>query len=207
MSVSLWAAYTSFLIIFMIMPGPSHLLMASNAIASGFRRAIACAAGDLSANTVQILIAGLGISLAARYAGMLLAVKIAGIAYLIYIAAQMLSRARRSGLASEPPKSAMSLYFQGFLASIINPKAIIFFSSLMPQFIDSTAPIGGQLFVLGATYIIVDGTFLMVYGKGAEGLAARMGKSSLLVRYAPAVMIFATALILIIRLVTYDLSA
>ena len=118
----------------------------------------------------------------------------------------MLVRARGSGLASEAPKSAMSLYLQGFMASIINPKAVIFFSSLMPQFIDSSAPIGSQLFILGATYIVVDGTFLMLYGKGAEGLANRMGKSVTVVRYAPAVMIFATAFILIIRILTHDLS-
>ena len=206
MSLNLWAAYTSFLIVYMSVPGPSHLLMASNAIGSGFTRALACAAGDLSANTVQILIAGLGIGLAATYGSLLLAVKAAGIAYLVYIAIQMLLRARRSGLANEAPKSPLSLYIQGFMASIINPKAIIFFSSLMPQFVDSAAPIAQQLAILGATYIVVDGTFLTLYGKGAEGLARRIGTRSNLVRYAPPLMIFATAIILAIRVIIYDLG-
>lgn len=62
---------------------------------------------------------------------------------------------------------------QGFLTSASNPKAIIFFAALFPQFLNPHQPISAQLLVLGLTYLIIDGIFLLVYGSLAEWIAER----------------------------------
>ena len=206
MTLTIWASYSSFLFLYMLTPGPSHMLMMSNAMQSGFRRSIACAAGDLSANTMQILIVGLGISLAANSDNLLLTAKLIGITYLFYLGVQMLRRGKSAALKQEHVKSYVALYLQGLMASAINPKAIIFFSALMPQFIVSEAAIWPQLLVLGATYIVIDGGYLLAYGASADRVAKKLGQSSIILTYLPAMLMITTAVILSYRIVIFDLG-
>ena len=70
------------------------------------------------------------------------------------------------------PRSARSLYLQGFLTSAANPKAIVFFAALFPQFVDTSQPTAQQFFVLGVTFLVVDGAFLLFYGAFAAGMAS-----------------------------------
>ena len=163
------------LTVFMLMstPGPSHLLMLSNSASNGFRRSMATAAGDLSANMLQMLAAGLGLSaliIAAPKA--FIAIKIAGVLYLVWLGIQMLRKSfmPRRGGALAPRTSLKALYLQGFVTSATNPKAVVFFAALFPQFIASTSPFWPQFIVLSAAYIVIDGTFLMVYGFAASRL-------------------------------------
>ena len=62
---------------------------------------------------------------------------------------------------------------QGFLTSAANPKAVVFFAALFPQFISTEAAFWPQFLVLSATYIVMDGLFLSAYGLGAGWVAAR----------------------------------
>ncbi len=62
MTTDTWLLYVGTVLIFMSTPGPSHLLMLSVSMSNGFHRSLATAAGDLSANTIQILLAGLGLT-------------------------------------------------------------------------------------------------------------------------------------------------
>lgn len=200
MSLATWATYTLFVFFFMIVPGPSHLLMISNSMASGFRRSVACAAGDLSANTIQILIAGFGIGLASGYGPVLFALKLAGIAYLFYLGASMAYRSTYLGAQAKPlhehAKPRATLFFQGFMTSIINPKAVIFFSALFPQFITPDQTIWPQLLALGLTYIVIDGAFLTIYGVSAHTVASRLSAYPRTIRIVPACIMLLTAVIL-----------
>ncbi len=200
MAIEVWVEYTIYVFLFMVAPGPSHLLMISNSIGSGFNKSYACAVGDLSANTIQILIAGLGIGIISQYSSFLFALKVAGLAYLFYTGVMMLYRGIQTKLGIEAAKSVKTLFFQGFITSIINPKAIIFFTALFPQFIISENPIAGQLLILGFTYIIVDGFFLTFYGLSASAIATKLGKHSKIVKYVPGTIMIVTVLILAIRI-------
>jgi len=60
--------------------------------------------------------------------------------------------------------SGQALYWQGFLTSATNPKAIIFFAALFPQFLIPTQPMAMQFVMLSATYLFLDGCFLLFYG-------------------------------------------
>ena len=70
--------------------------------------------------------------------------------------------------------SLKRLWLRGFITSAANPKAVVFFAALFPQFINPNFSVLPQILILGATYIVVDGLFLSAYGSGASWLANRL---------------------------------
>lgn len=160
----------------MATPGPSHLLMLANSVECGFKKSLATAAGDLSANFLQMLIASLGlVSVIHNAKGAFVYVKWAGVAYLVYLGLKLFFSNPEHHLSSvRQQRSASSLYWQGFITSAANPKAVIFFASLFPLFINPEQPLRGQFLALSLTYLFVDGSFLTFYGKFAELIASKL---------------------------------
>ncbi len=84
----------------------------------------------------------------------------------------------RNVLASASRRSLKLLCWQGFITSAANPKAVVFFSALFPQFISADAPLLPQFLILSLSYLIVDGSFLCAYGKCADTIRARIDTTS-----------------------------
>ena len=181
MTLETWTIYVAAVLALMITPGPSQLLMLSNSAAHGFRRSLATAVGDLTANACQMLAAGLGLAaILAETENALLIVKWLGV-YLIWLGVRMIYRARVSGQESSTGNARAtlrSLWLQGFITSASNPKAVIFFAALFPQFIQPQSPFWPQFLTLSATYIIVDGLFLSGYGFGSSWIASKLKGSA-----------------------------
>ena len=177
MSVETWTIYVMTVLALMSTPGPSQLLMLSNSGVHGFRRSLATAAGDLCANALQMLAAGLGLAvIIAASATALQVIKWAGVAYLIWLGVRMIRRAKPDGpgdTAQRARSSLRALWTQGFLTSAANPKAVVFFAALFPQFIFADAAFWPQFLILSATYIVMDGVFLSAYGLGSSWIVAR----------------------------------
>ncbi len=177
MTLDTWILYVGTVLLFMSTPGPSHLLMISVSMTNGFQRSLATAAGDLTANAIQILLAGLGLAAvvtSSRHG--FLVIKWLGVAYLAWMGLRMIIHSFRAGAEARPLPAAslQSLWLRGFLTSAANPKAVVFFAALFPQFLNTEAALWPQIAVLGATYIAIDGSFLAAYGKGASWLANKM---------------------------------
>ena len=177
MTIETWMLYVATVLALMSTPGPSQLLMLSNSGAHGFRRSLATAAGDLSANALQMLAAGLGLAAVIAASGTALTViKWAGVAYLIWLGIRMIRRANPNSSTAGQTRQVVSLHslwLQGFVTSAANPKAVVFFAALFPQFLEADSPFWPQLFILSATYIIIDGCFLSAYGVGASWISKR----------------------------------
>lgn len=178
MQIEIWTLYLATVLAFMSTPGPSHILMLSNSLGSGFQRARMTAAGDLSANFLQMTAAAIGLaSIINQFSGFFIVIKWAGVAYLLYLGFSLIfSRSEERSLEKAPVRSRSSLYWQGFITSMSNPKAVIFFAALFPQFLDSTQPLFMQFVILSLTYLVIDGLFLCFYGKFAELIAGRFLK-------------------------------
>lgn len=177
MTTEVWSLYVGTVLLFMSTPGPSHLLMLSVSMSNGFHRSLATAAGDLSANVIQIILAGLGLAAvvtASRYG--FAVVKWAGVSYLIWVGIRkiVVSFSRRIDPQEVPRATLRKLWIRGFITSAANPKAVVFFAALFPQFIDAQAALAPQIAILGATYVVIDGFFLAVYGKGASWIARKV---------------------------------
>ncbi|MEM0906197.1 MAG: LysE family translocator [Pseudomonadota bacterium] len=182
MTTETFIFYVLTVLALMSTPGPSHLLMLSNSGIHGFRRALPTAFGDLSANMLQMLAAGLGLAALIATSGSVLSfIKWAGVVYLLWLGFTMIRRAKANDPSlTAPPQavSARNLWLQGFLTSAANPKAVVFFAALFPQFITADSPFWPQFLILSATYIVIDGTFLSAYGAAASWIARRFKGSA-----------------------------
>ncbi len=147
-------------------PDTSQLLIISNSVRHGLRRSVFTIAGDLTANAVQMTGAAFGLAaIIATSASAFVWIKWIGVAYLIWIGLQLiLSREKVGEVEANSSGQSFRLFRQGFVTSMANPFAVVFFGALFPQFIDPAQAVLPQLLILGATYIVVDGVLLLLWG-------------------------------------------
>lgn len=147
-------------------PDTSQLLIISNSIRHGLRRSSYTIAGDLSANCLQMTATAFGLAtIIATSASAFIWIKWFGVAYLAWIGVQLiLSKSQDSKTFKSSSNNPFRLFRQGFITSMANPFAIVFFAALFPQFIDPNVPTLPQLLILGLTYILVDGVILLCWG-------------------------------------------
>ena len=173
MNFTLWLSFAATFAILAITPGPSVLLATANSMNHGSRKAIATILGGLSANTLQILLASLGLAtIITTSASVFNAIKWVGVAYLIYMGVtKLLAKPGTGNLRTDKKdKSFFKLYSEGFLMSASNPKAIVFIAAFFPLFIDQNLPFAPQVIILGLTYLVMDGICLLTYVHFADRL-------------------------------------
>jgi homoserine/homoserine lactone efflux protein len=162
-------------------PGPAVLYVVGQAMRHGAPRALAANAGILSGNAVYFVLSGLGLAaLVAAAAPLFVAVKWAGVAYLAWLGLRELHAALRGGATLTAAKAAPTgwrMWRQGLLLQLANPKAILFFTALLPQFVDAREPIAAQIAILGITTAVTEFIVLNIYGvlaaRGGTALATR----------------------------------
>jgi homoserine/homoserine lactone efflux protein len=180
-------------------PDTSQLLIVSNAMKHGLRRSLWVIAGDLSANVMQMTAAAFGLAAVIATSAVAFGwIKWLGVAYLVWIGVQMmLSRAGQGAGAPARSRHPARLFWMGFVTSMTNPFAVVFFAALFPQFIDTQTPVLPQLLILGATYLAVDGVTLVLWGWAGDRVAARLrGQSFAMInRICGGLMIGAAALL------------
>jgi threonine/homoserine/homoserine lactone efflux protein len=157
-SIELWFAFAAASAVLLIIPGPTILTVISYSMAHGRRANVplvaAVALGDSSALVVSLL--GLG-ALLATSAFWFIVVKWIGGLYLLYLGLKLL----RAGISStEPaspsaPGSRWKLFANTYLVTALNPKGIVFFVAFLPQFINPSAPVTQQLWILAATFVVM----------------------------------------------------
>lgn len=173
--------YLFAILLIAISPGPIAMLSISHGVHFGKRRSLATALGSISAALLLMLasIAGLSALLHASEYGFTL-LKWCGAAYLMYLGIKLLLTKPHAAEQSVGPKGRghpFSLFRQAFLVGISNPKDLLFFAALFPQFIDVSAPQGPQLAVLASTWALVDFSFVMIYASMASVLASWLKRS------------------------------
>ncbi len=177
MSLEIYLAYLATVFVFFARPpGPSQLLFMAHSMQRGVsKRSVPVMAGDLSANTIQILIAGFGLAAIATSSALFFTiVKWAGVAYLVWLGVKSILSAR-SGTTDLTPPTPSALFRQGFITSSANPYAIVFFAALFPHFLTPQADLPLQIAILGLTYIVIDGFLLVVLGGLARKAVALFG--------------------------------
>ncbi|MEM7585160.1 MAG: LysE family translocator [Acidobacteriota bacterium] len=179
MTLDTWILYVSTVLVLMSTPGPSHLLMLSVSMSNGFRRSLATAIGDLTANAIQMTLAGLGLAAVLTASQLWFGVvKWLGVTYLAWIGLRLILKSFQQASDPEPtpPAAVRTLWLRGFVTSAANPKAVVFFAALFPQFLDPGRALVPQVLILGMTYLIIDGMFLLSYGRGASWIADKLSQ-------------------------------
>jgi threonine/homoserine/homoserine lactone efflux protein len=172
-----WHAFAFFLLTNLVLsltPGPAVLLVTGHAASNGWRRAQASVLGIMSGNATYCLLSAFGLGMLFLRAPLLVdAVKIAGAAYLAFIAIRALVNANTplvmSGVAPVAPASM--LYRQALVLQLSNPKSVLFFCALLPQFVARGQGVW-QMLVLGFCAIVLEYPVLTAYSM----LGAQLGR-------------------------------
>ena len=170
-----WSSYLSFLafaVLLVLMPGPDFAVVTKNTLAAGRWRGRWCAAGVASSNAVQgaAAAAGLG-ALIVKAQPVLETIKWVGVCYLVFLGVQALRSAVRGRYAPLPDAgehqagAALGGWRQGFLSNITNPKVLVFYLAVLPQFMRPGAPVWA-LFVLAFSHAVLSLSYLLVLTAG-----------------------------------------
>jgi threonine/homoserine/homoserine lactone efflux protein len=156
-------------------PGPAVMLVIAYGIVQGARPSLAAGAGILSANAIYFALSAtsLGALLVASEA-FFLVVRWCGAAYLVYLGLAALFGQPSPitvSRASARRRSAASIYLSGLTLQLANPKTLIFFVAILPQFVDPRLPIGSQMLWLAAGSVIPEFFILAGYGFAASRAA------------------------------------
>ena len=153
-----------------ITPGTPRVVIATYAINYGLKRSVITAVGDVSANTLQMILVTFGIGvLVSAYPNILNYLRWIGVFYLLFIAFDLVRYSKNLDFdKSLPTKSNLSLFRDGFLVAFLSPKAWVFFGAIFPQFLNLEGDFIVQLIILIVSWIILDFSTLMLYGFTAQ---------------------------------------
>jgi threonine/homoserine/homoserine lactone efflux protein len=166
-SFETWLAFCLTETVLCFTPGPAVLLVVSVALGGGLRPGLGASLGILAANTLYFAISATGVA-AALVASreLFLLLKGVGAVYLVWLGLRMLL-ARGARERAARPQVVARTFFRGFVVQGANPKSLIFFMALLPQFIEPAASVAGQVLVLGVSSVLIELVALGVYAYGA----------------------------------------
>ena len=169
MTWQIWLLFVMTEAVLSLTPGPAVLYVLSQAIRRGSEKSVWGIWGILSANTLYFALSAssLGAVIVASYKLFFL-IKWLGAAYLVYLGLR--SFFAKSSVLALPEsnadlRSGPRILRDGFFMQAANPKAILFFSAILPQFVDAHRNVAFQILVLGISSIFVEFVILFVYAQ------------------------------------------
>ena len=157
-----------------ITPGTPRVVIVTYAINYGLKRSSITAIGDVSANTLQMILVAYGANiLVSAYPNILDYLRWIGILYLLYIAFDLVKYSKNLDFnKSLSTKSNLSLFRDGFLVAFFSPKAWVFFGAIFPHFLNLEGDFTIQLIILIVSWVILDFSTLMLYGFTAQKITS-----------------------------------
>lgn len=174
------------LVVVYLLPGPDMVLVLQTGASAGRGPAIATGAGLALARAAHVAFAGLGLAALLTTSPMAFeVVRFVGSAYLLWLGLEIL-RSEYSGddaIQINGPNQSSShgtALWRGFLTNILNPKALLFCSVLLPQFIvPGEQGLGVQFLMLGMTLVVVGLAFDLTYATAGSLLSGWMSRRPL----------------------------
>ena len=171
-------AFTLVSTVVMVVPGPSSFFLLAHGIGHGRRSALAAMGGIETASAIRVVLAAAGLTaVLATSAVALNLVRWGGVAYLAYLGLRAF-RARASAApagatAAEPPVPLARSARKGLLVGLGNPKMVIFYLALFPQFIHpGHGPQAVQMLVLGAIFWVIGAVWDLGFACAAGAIGA-----------------------------------
>ena len=168
MDTSTWLIFLAVAFVAIASPGPAILLAISNSLTHGFKSVIISSLGNIAGLFIlsSAAIFGLGAILKTS-TSLFLIIKIIGAAYLIYLGIKQW-RSKTDLFAgtssNKKQRTRKRLFIEGFLIAVTNPKAVLFFTALFPQFINLKSELSSQFFIMTFTFMALSFLALTSYG-------------------------------------------
>ncbi len=155
-----WSAFLAVMVVAYVIPGPDFAVILRQSTRARRSGALA-AVGAQTGLCVHMLLALVGLSaVLARHPDALILIRVVGGLYLVWLGGSLAWKARTLRTAARDADEATrrdissGAFRQGFLTNVTNPKAVLFFASVLPQFISPDASIAGQILLLGVIDVI-----------------------------------------------------
>ncbi|WP_055545439.1 LysE family translocator, partial [Streptomyces sp. NBRC 110028] len=149
-------AFAAMSLLVIVIPGPSVLFVIGRALAHGRRTALATVLGNLVGSYLLVIAVAWGLgALVESSATVFMGVKLAGAAYLVYLGVQAFRHRKEMRAADmEAPaderRGDLRTILDGIFVGVTNPKGVVFFAAVLPQFVDHSAgQVPLQMMVLG----------------------------------------------------------
>jgi threonine/homoserine/homoserine lactone efflux protein len=175
MSWSKYADFLAFAVVLVLVPGPDFAVGTKNTLAGGRRRGRWTALGVATSNLVQGTAAAFGLgTVIVRVQPVFQAIKWAGVAYLVLLGAQAIRSAIRgqypplAGDEVSGAKAGLAGWRQGFVSNVTNPKVLVFYLAVLPQFLAPGAGLA-WLLVFAWSHAALSLAYLLVLTAGLHG--------------------------------------
>ena len=165
-----------------VVPGPSVLFIISRGVVLGRRAALATVAGNAAGLAVQVtaVAAGLG-AVVERFVAVFTVMKLAGAGYLVWLGIKAIRNRHALGASIGmpiEPRSVRRILREGFIVGVSNPKSVLLFVAILPQFVDRGAgAVPLQMLVLGGIAVCValmsDSVWAVAAGTARDWIARR----------------------------------
>ena len=172
-----YGAFLGVMAVMAVTPGPANLFAIATGAQKGKAAALVGVAGMNTATLVWFAAAALGLgALILAFPDLFHLLAYAGAAYIAWLGVKSL----RGAFAKEAEpghgtfKQGKSAYLDGFTVQIANPKAVLFFTAVLPPFLDPARPLPAQLAAFACATLTLDIMAMSAYGLGGAALAARM---------------------------------
>lgn len=163
MTLSVWLSLLPASVLISFTPGAGAINTMTNSLNEGFRRSIWGIIGQQVALVIHIAIVAAGVGLVVAGSPVLFdSIRYAGAAYLVYLGVRMFTAPPDPAAAGTLPTDAVvgepawSMVRRGIWVNLLNPKAVVFFLALTPQFIRPGMPLLPQYAAFTATIVMVD---------------------------------------------------
>ncbi len=175
----LYATFLGVMAVAAITPGPANVFSVANGVQRGPAGALLGVVGMNAATLVWFGAAALGLgALVIAFPQVFRLISIGGALYVAWLGVQALRGAFATAADPHAPavKMGRSALVDGFMVQIANPKAVLFFTAVLPPFLDVNRPAGPQLALFALATIGMDVLSMSAYGLGGAALARRMSE-------------------------------
>ncbi|EPJ46162.1 MAG: transporter, LysE family [Osedax symbiont Rs2] len=169
MDIDMLLLYTLVAFFYVISPGPAVFLAISNCLTENLKAVAYSSAGNITGLFLLSSVSMLGLgALLMTSASLFLAVKIIGALYLLYLGIKQIRMAGKakmtaSGALNISQKPMLKYFQEGFVLASTNPKPILFFTALFPQFLQLEANVTLQFFSMTGIFMLLSFGSLMSY--------------------------------------------
>ena len=172
-------------------PGPNNLLSMNNARCYGFKAAFIAGLGRIVAFSGMIALAASGLAVVLYTSETLFFfIKLFGAMYLLWIAFNLWRSQVSPIVGIERNKNWFGLAKQEFALAAGNPKAILIFTAFLPQFVDVSANVNTQFFILGSTFLVLELLAISIYAAFGLYLRNWFSKPQMAKRFNKACSVF-----------------
>ena len=190
-----------------VTPGPANLFSIATGMERGRRAVLLAVVGMNAATLVWFGAAALGLgALVSAFPEVFRWVAIAGAVYVAWLGVTsiraVLTPARITPVEGKAVETRRPALVDGFLVQIANPKAVLFFTAVLPPFLDVDRPAAPQLALFAAAVIVMDVITMTTYGLGGAALARRMDEPRFRRAFGVVVglLLLSAALLIVLRL-------